>query len=86
MSTLTLQQIDECKVGPLGEAAVGNTVAKMSTLTLQQIDECKVGPLGEAAVGKTVAKMFDGVEFRGEVDRFRTERKRFVYHVTYSCW
>ncbi len=55
-----------------------------STLTLEQIEECKVGPVGEKAVGKTVAKMFDGVEFRGIVDRFRTERKRFVYHVTYS--
>jgi hypothetical protein len=56
----------------------------LSTLTLQQIEECKAGPVGEKAVGKTVAKMFDGVEFRGIVDRFRTERKRFVYHVTYS--
>jgi hypothetical protein len=55
-----------------------------STLTLQQIEECKVGPVGGKAVGKTVAKIFDGVEFRGIVDRFRTERKRFVYHVTYT--
>jgi hypothetical protein len=28
--------------------------------------------------------MFDGVEYTGVVDRFRTERKRYVYHVTYS--
>jgi hypothetical protein len=55
-----------------------------STLSLLQIEECKVGPVGELAVGKPVAKMFDGVEFRGIVDRFRTERKRFVYHVTYT--
>jgi hypothetical protein len=55
-----------------------------STLSLLQIEECKVGPVGELAVGKTIAKMFDGVEFRGIVDRFRTERKRFVYHVTYT--
>jgi hypothetical protein len=55
-----------------------------STLTLQQIEECKAGPVGDKAVGKTVAKMFDGVQFIGIVDRFRTERKRFVYHVTYT--
>ncbi len=55
-----------------------------STLTLLQTEECKVGPIGDRAVGKTVAKMFDGVEFRGIVDRFRTERTRFVYHITYS--
>ena len=55
-----------------------------STLSLLQIEECKVGPVGELAVGKTIAKIFDGVEFRGIVDRFRTERKRFVYHVTYT--
>ncbi len=28
-SSLTLQQIEECKIGPLGEAAVGKTIAKM---------------------------------------------------------
>jgi hypothetical protein len=55
-----------------------------SALTLQQIEECNVGPVGEKAVGKTVAKLFDGVEFRGTVDRFRTERKRYVYHVIYT--
>jgi hypothetical protein len=28
--------------------------------------------------------MFEGVEFRGTVDRFRQERKRMYYHVTYT--
>jgi hypothetical protein len=55
-----------------------------SALTMQQIEECNVGPVGDKAIGKTVAKFFDGVQFRGIVDRFRTERKRFVYHVTYT--
>ncbi len=55
-----------------------------SNLTKEQIDECKEGPDGDKAVGKTVAKMFDGVKYTGIVDRFRTERKRHIYHVTYS--
>jgi hypothetical protein len=31
-----------------------------------------------------VAKLFEGIEFRGIVDRFRTVRQRLYYHVTYS--
>ncbi len=31
-----------------------------------------------------MAKLFDGVEFRGIVDRVRTARQRQYYHVTYS--
>ncbi len=54
------------------------------SLTLQQIQECKDGPEEEKAVGKTVAKIFDEVKFSGIIDRFRTERKRHIYHVTYS--
>ncbi len=40
--------------------------------------------LGERALGVTIAKIFDGVEFRGTVNSFRTVRKRIYYHVTYS--
>ncbi len=32
----------------------------------------------------SVAKLFEGVEFRGIVDRVRTARQRVYYHVTYS--
>ncbi len=54
------------------------------SLTFQHIQDCKVGRKGKRAVGVTVAKMFDGVEFRGEVDMFRQVRQRYYYHVTYS--
>lgn len=54
------------------------------SLTFQQIKDCREGPQGESAVGVTVAKMFEGVEFRGTVDRFRQARKRMYYHVTYT--
>jgi hypothetical protein len=54
------------------------------SLTLEQIQECKEGPLGDKTIGKTVAKTFDGVKYTGIVDRFRTERKRHIYHVTYN--
>ncbi len=57
---------------------------KTVSLTQAQIDECKEGPEGDKAVGKTVAKIFDGVTYTGIVDRLRTERKRYIYHVTYS--
>jgi hypothetical protein len=54
------------------------------SLTFQQIKDCKDGPQGDKAIGVTVAKTFDGVEFKGVVDSFRTERKRHIYHVTYT--
>jgi hypothetical protein len=57
---------------------------KKGSLTYQQIKDCKDGPQGDKAVGVTVAKKFDGVVFKGLVDRFRTERKRHIYHVTYT--
>ncbi len=57
---------------------------KDTTLSLQQIQDCKEGPKGKKAIGVSVAKLFDGVEFRGIVDRFRTARQRLYYHVTYS--
>ena len=57
---------------------------KGATLSLQQIQDCQVGPKGEKAIGVSAAKLFDGVEFRGIVDRVRTARKRQYYHVTYS--
>ncbi len=57
---------------------------KQCSLTLQQIEDCKVGPLGEKAIGVTVAKHFDGVEYRGTVDSWRSVRKRSYYHVTYT--
>ena len=44
---------------------------KGTNLTQQQIQDCKEGPMGQRAVGVTVAKTFDGVEFRGTIDRFR---------------
>ncbi len=50
----------------------------VSTRTYQQ-----VGPQGERAIGVTVAKKFDGVEFRGIVDSFRSARIFFYRHVTY---
>jgi hypothetical protein len=56
----------------------------IGSLTFQQIKDCKEGPQGDKAVGVTVAKIFDGVEFKGLVDSFRTERKRYIYHVTYT--
>jgi hypothetical protein len=31
-----------------------------------------------------VAKIFEGVEFRGIVDGFRSARQRLYYHVTYT--
>ncbi len=57
---------------------------KGQSLNAQQIQDCKEGPLGEKAVGVTIAKTFDGVQFRATIDSFRTARKRFYYHVTYS--
>jgi hypothetical protein len=57
---------------------------KSKTLTLKEIQDCKEGPVGERAIGVTIAKTFDGVEYRGTVDSFRTVRKRIYYHVTYS--
>ncbi len=54
------------------------------SLTLQEIEDCKNGPIGQKAVGVTIAKTFDGVEFKGTVDRFRQARTRFYYHVTYT--
>jgi hypothetical protein len=57
---------------------------KGTTLSLQQINDCKEGPKGEKAIGVGVAKVFEGVEFRGIIDRFRTVRHRLYYHVTYS--
>ncbi len=57
---------------------------KGTTLSLQQIQDCKEGPKGEKAIGVSVVKFFDGVEFRGIVDSFRTARQRQYYHVTYS--
>jgi hypothetical protein len=57
---------------------------KGTTLSLQQINDCKEGPKGEKAIGVSVAKLFEGVEFRGIVDSFRTARQRLYYHVTYS--
>jgi hypothetical protein len=57
---------------------------KMCSLTYQKIAEYKEGPLGERAIiGVIMAKMFDGVKFRGQVNKFRTTRKDF-YHVTYT--
>jgi hypothetical protein len=40
--------------------------------------------MGQRAVGVTVAKTFDGVQFRGTIDRFRQARKRMYYHVIYT--
>ena len=57
---------------------------KAGNLTLEAIEDCKEGLVGEKAVGKTVAKYFDDVKFTGIIDRFGTERKRHIYHVTYS--
>jgi hypothetical protein len=54
------------------------------SLTFQQIKDCQNGPQADKAIGVTVAKTFDGVEFKGVVDSFRTERKRHIYHVTYT--
>jgi hypothetical protein len=57
---------------------------KGTTLSLQQIHDCKEGPKAKKAIGVSVAKLFEGVEFRGIVDSFRTTRQRLYYHVTYS--
>jgi hypothetical protein len=54
------------------------------SLTFQQIKDCQDGPEADKAIGVTVAKTFDGVEFKGVVNSFRTERKRHIYHVTYT--
>jgi hypothetical protein len=56
----------------------------VTKLTSQQIQDCTEGPKGEKAIGVTVAKLFDGVEYRGIVDKFRTVRNRLYYHVTYA--
>jgi hypothetical protein len=57
---------------------------KAGNLTLKEIQACKEGPEGEKAVGKRVAKYFDDNKYTGIIDSFRTERKRHIYHVTYS--
>ncbi len=57
---------------------------KGQSFSAQQIQDFKEGPLGERAIGITIAKTFDGVQFRGTIDSFRTARNRFYYHVTYS--
>ena len=54
------------------------------TMTEQQKKDCLEGPQGERAIGVVVAKTFDGVEFRGTVDSFRTARQRHYYHVVYT--
>ncbi len=54
------------------------------SLTFQQIKDCQDGPQGDKAIGVTIGKTFDGVEYKGVVDKFRTERKRHIYHVTYT--
>ncbi len=53
-------------------------------LSAQLIEDCNNGPLGERAIGVTIAKTFNGVQYRGTIDSFRTARKRFYYHVTYE--
>ncbi len=57
---------------------------KQCKLTLDQIQDCQEGPKDEKAIGVTVAKKFDGVEYRGIVDSWRSARKRSYYHVTYT--
>jgi hypothetical protein len=57
---------------------------KDTTLSLQQIQDCQEGPKGDKAIGVTVAKIFEGVEFRGIVDGFRSTRQIKYYHVTYT--
>ncbi len=52
---------------------------KGTTLSQQQIQDCQEGPKGEKAIGVTVSKTFEGVEFRGIVDRFRNVRQRMYY-------
>ncbi len=54
------------------------------SLTFQQIKDCQDGPQGDKAIGVSIKKTFDGVEYKGVVDSFRTERKRRIYHVTYT--
>jgi hypothetical protein len=55
-----------------------------TSLTQEQIKDCQEEPKGEKAIGVTVAKTFDAVEFRGVIDKFRGERGRYIYHVTYT--
>ncbi len=58
---------------PVARLLGGKTVTK---LTSEQIQDCTEGPKGEKAIGVTVAKLFDGVEYRGIVDKYRTARNR----------
>jgi hypothetical protein len=53
-------------------------------LSLQQITDCPEGPKGDRAIGVTIAKTFGGYEYRGTIDKFRGERGRYIYHVTYD--
>jgi hypothetical protein len=55
-----------------------------TSLTQEQIKDCQEGPKGDRAIGVTVAKTSDSVEFRGVIDKFRGERGRYIYHVTYT--
>ncbi len=64
--------------------ATALTTNKKCSLTLQKIEDCNEGPKNEKALGVTVAKKFDGVEFRGTVDSWRSARKRSYYHVIYT--
>jgi hypothetical protein len=54
------------------------------TLSLQQITDCQEGPKGDRAIGVSIAKSFGDYEYRGTVDKFRGETRRFIYHVTYT--
>jgi hypothetical protein len=55
-----------------------------TSLTQEQIKDGQEGPKGEKAIGVTIAKTFDEVQFRGVIDKFRGERGRYIYHVTYT--
>jgi hypothetical protein len=66
---------------PVASLLQGQSV---TSTRLRELQDFKEGPIGKRAIGKTVAKIFDRVEFRGKVDKFRQVRQRYYYHITYD--
>jgi hypothetical protein len=87
VSVVEETQLEDSSGNSEDERPIVNTLSikeKGISLTRQQIQDGKEGPLGERAIGVTIMKTFDGVQFTGKIDSFRTARKRFYYHVIYS--
>jgi hypothetical protein len=56
----------------------------VTSTRLRELQDYKEGPIGKRAIGKTVAKMFESIEYKGMVDKFRQVRQRYYYHIVYD--